>query len=107
LLSLAAALHALDARLFDAANKSLTSGLVFTLERNKVTDLGDAPYIETGGVSGQGQSGRNAQRLIPGQPLGTFWGAKFLRVNGQGQQVFAKRGARAHERRDARADGWR
>jgi TonB-linked SusC/RagA family outer membrane protein len=79
----------LDARLFDAANKSLTSGLVFSLERNKVLDLGGAPYIETGSVFGQGQSGRNAQRLIPGQPLGTFWGAKFLRVNGQGQQVFA------------------
>jgi len=79
----------LDARLYDAANKSLTSGLVLSVERNTVTDLGDAPYIETGAVSGQGQSGRNAQRLIPGQPLGTFWGAKFLKVNGQGQQVFA------------------
>ena len=79
----------LDARLFDAANKSLTSGLIFSLERNKVTDLGGAPYIETGDVFGQGQSGRKSQRLIPGQPLGTFWGAKFLRVNGQGQQVFA------------------
>jgi len=79
----------LDARIFDAANKSLTSGLVFSLERNKVLDLGDAPYIETGAVFGQGQSGRNSQRLIPGQPLGTFWGAKFLRVNDQKQQVFA------------------
>jgi TonB-linked SusC/RagA family outer membrane protein len=79
----------LDARIFDAANKSFTSGLVFSLERNKILSLGDAPYIETGAVFGQGQSGRNSQRLIPGQPLGTFWGAKFLRVNGQGQQVFA------------------
>ena len=79
----------LDARIFDAANKSLTSGLVFSLERNKVLNLGDAPYIETGAVFGQGQSGRNSQRLIPGQPLGTFWGAKFLRVNDQFQQVFA------------------
>ncbi|HEX7826457.1 MAG TPA: hypothetical protein VF477_16265, partial [Mycobacterium sp.] len=78
-----------DARIFDAANKSLTSGLVFSLERNKVLDLGDAPYIETGAVFGQGQSGRNSQRLIPGQPLGTFWGARFLRVNDKGQQVFA------------------
>jgi len=79
----------IDARLFDAANKSLTSGLVFALERNKVTDLGDAPFIVTGSVFGQGQSGRNAQRLIPGQPLGTFWGPQFLRVNDKGQQVFA------------------
>ena len=79
----------LDARIFDAANKSLTSGLVLSVERSSITDLGDAPFIETGSVSGSGQSGRNSQRLIPGQPLGTFWGAKFLRVNDQGQQVFA------------------
>jgi iron complex outermembrane receptor protein len=74
----------LDARLFDRANKTLTSGLVLTVERNEVLDLGDALFIETGGVSGQGQSGRNAQRIIPGQPLGTFWGAQFLGVEKDG-----------------------
>jgi iron complex outermembrane receptor protein len=79
----------LDARLFDRANKSLTSGLVLTVERNSVLDLGDAPFIETSYVSGQGQSGRNAQRIIPGQPLGTFWGATFLGVDAQGRQTFA------------------
>ena len=79
----------LDARLFDRANKTLTSGLVLAVERNSVLSLGDAPFIETGGVSGQGQSGRNAQRIIPGQPLGTFWGAKFLGVDPQGRQTFA------------------
>jgi iron complex outermembrane receptor protein len=79
----------LDARLFDRANKTLTSGLVLTVERNSVLDLGDAPYIQTGNVFGQGQSGRQSQRIIPGQPLGTFWGAKFLRVNETGRQVFA------------------
>jgi iron complex outermembrane receptor protein len=79
----------LDARLFDRANKTLTSGLVLTVERNKVESLGDAPFIETGGVSGQGQSGRNAQRIIPGQPLGTFWGAEFIGVDAQGRQTFA------------------
>jgi iron complex outermembrane receptor protein len=79
----------LDARLFDLANKSLTAGLVLTVERNTVLDLGDAPFIETGSVFGQGQSGRNAQRIIPGQPLGTFWGATFLGVDSQGKQTFA------------------
>jgi iron complex outermembrane receptor protein len=79
----------LDARLFDRANKTLTSGLVLTVERNSVLDLGDAPFIETGSVFGQGQSGRNAQRIIPGQPLGTFWGATFLGVDAQGRQTFA------------------
>ncbi|MFL5617526.1 MAG: SusC/RagA family TonB-linked outer membrane protein [Gemmatimonadaceae bacterium] len=79
----------LDARLFDRANKTLTSGLVLTVERNSVLSLGDALFIETGNVSGQGQSGRNAQRIIPGQPLGTFWGAQFLGVDAQGKQTFA------------------
>ena len=79
----------LDARLFDRANKTLTSGLVLAVERNSVLSLGDAPFIETGGVSGQGQSGRNAQRIIPGQPLGTFWGAEFIGVDPQGRQTFA------------------
>ena len=79
----------LDARLIDQANRSLSSGLVFSVDRNEVLNLGDAEFIITGGVFGQGQSGRYAQRLIPGQPLGTFWGAQFLRVNDKGQQVFA------------------
>jgi TonB-dependent starch-binding outer membrane protein SusC len=79
----------LDARLFDRANKTLTSGLVLTVERNSVLDLGDAPFIETGDVFGQGQSGRKSQRIIPGQPLGTFWGAQFLGVDKDGKQLFA------------------
>ncbi|PYP81630.1 MAG: hypothetical protein DMD35_00735 [Gemmatimonadetes bacterium] len=79
----------LDARLFDRANKTLTSGLVLTVERNSVLNLGDAPFIQTGGVSGQGQSGRNSQRIIPGQPLGTFWGAQYLGVDKDGKQLFA------------------
>ena len=79
----------IDARLIEQTARTLTSGLVFSVERNSVLNLGDAPFIITGGVFGQGQSGRNSQRLIPGQPLGTFWGPKFLRVNSTGQQVFS------------------
>jgi iron complex outermembrane receptor protein len=79
----------IDARLIEASTRTLSSGLVLSVERNEVQNLGDAPFIITGGVFGQGQSGRNSQRLIPGQPLGTFWGPKFLRVNATGQQVFS------------------
>ncbi len=79
----------LDARLFEQGDRTLSSGIVFSADRNEVLSLGEAPFIVTGGVYGQGQSGRFSQRLIPGQPLGTFWGAKFLRVNSTGQQVFA------------------
>ena len=78
-----------DARLVDAPSRTLSSGLVLSVERSEVTSLGEGRnFIITGGVFGQGQSGRFSQRLIPGQPLGTFWGATFLRIDPQGKQVF-------------------
>jgi iron complex outermembrane receptor protein len=69
----------------------VSGGLVFTLERNKVKSLGDTArkFINTGFVSGQGQSNQYSERIIPGQPIGTFFGPRFLSVNAQGQQVFA------------------
>ena len=80
----------LDARLFEAEKRQLSAGLVFTLDRNEVTSLGAGrSFIPTGDVSGQGQSGRLSQRIIVGEPIGTFWGPKFLRVNAQGKQVFS------------------
>ena len=79
----------MDARILEQSNRTLSSGLVLSVDRNSVLNLGDAPFIITGGVFGQGQSGRFSQRLIPGQPIGTFWGAKFLRVDSKGQQVFS------------------
>lgn len=70
------------------SQRSLAGGLVLAVERNEVTSLGQAPFILTGSVSGQGQSGRFAQRLIPGQPIGTFWGATYVGVNDDGLQTF-------------------
>ncbi|MBC7564023.1 MAG: SusC/RagA family TonB-linked outer membrane protein [Gemmatimonadaceae bacterium] len=80
----------LDARMYERAGKglNLTSGLVLSVERNKVLNLGPADFIETGGVSGQGQSGVNAQRIIPGQPIGTFYGFEFAGFNTAGAQEF-------------------
>lgn len=79
----------LDANLFDTDNKSLTAGLVASVERNEVTDLGAGrTFVGTGNVSGQGQSGRQAQRIAIGEPIGTFWGPQFLKVNSAGKQVF-------------------
>ncbi len=82
----------LDARMYERANQglNLTSGLVLSVERNEVLDLGPTNFIETGNVSGQGQSGVNAQRIIPGQPIGTFYGAQFAGFNGTGNQTFTK-----------------
>ncbi len=82
----------LDARLYERANKglNLTAGLVFSIERNKVLSLGKASFISTGGASGQGQTGVNSQRIIPGQPIGTFFGAQFVGWNAAGNQLFNK-----------------
>jgi TonB-linked SusC/RagA family outer membrane protein len=80
----------LDARLIEGQARTFSSGLVFSVERNEVVELGlDRKFLITSTVSGQGQSGRFAQRLIPGQPIGTFWGPQFQGFNAQGQQVFA------------------
>ncbi|MEP7380383.1 MAG: SusC/RagA family TonB-linked outer membrane protein [Gemmatimonadota bacterium] len=81
----------LDAALFNGRSSSLSSGVVFTMERNQLTDLGlDRQFITTASVNGQGQSGKFAQRLIPGQPIGTFWGAEFAGFNTAGEQLFNK-----------------
>ena len=80
----------IDAKLIERSDRSFSSGLVFSVERNKVQNLGEERlFIGTGDVNGQGQSGRLSQRIIPGQPLGTFWGPQFVTVNPQGQQLFA------------------
>jgi iron complex outermembrane receptor protein len=80
-----------DIQLYKAPGRSITGGLVFTRERNEVTSLGDTSrkFINTGFVSGQGQSNQYSQRIMVGQPIGTFFGPKFLHVNAAGQQVFA------------------
>jgi TonB-linked SusC/RagA family outer membrane protein len=78
----------LDALAISRRNLTATLGLVFTAERSEVVDLGGRSFIGTGGVSGQGQSGQLAQRIIPGEPLGTFYGAVFVGVNPAGQQLF-------------------
>ena len=84
----------LDGRLIDDGRHFLSAQLVAAVERTEVSDLGGRQFIGTGDVSGQGQSGRLSQRIIIGQPIGTFWGPRFLRVNDAGKQVFSCRAQR-------------
>ena len=79
----------IDGDLYRAGKTTISGGLTFTAERNKVTNIGGVKFINTGGVSGQGQSNQYSQRIMVGEPIGTFFGPKFLFVNAQGQQVFA------------------
>jgi iron complex outermembrane receptor protein len=80
---------ALDAELLRAPERSLSAGLVLTVDRNEITDLGTGrDFIATAVTSGAGLSGGRAQRLIPGQPIGTFWGLTYAGLNANGQQTF-------------------
>ena len=80
----------LDAEVFNRPTFTWTSGLVFSAERNTVVDLGGRSFINTGWVSGQGQSGQVSQRIQPGYALGTFFGPEFVSIDAQGKQVFNK-----------------
>lgn len=97
-----------DAQLWSRGSRSLTGGLVFSLERNQVTSLGDTAaacsgisgsdwaayvaakctYYQSGFVQGQGQSNQWSEAVMKGQPLGTFVAPVFLGVV-NGQQTFA------------------
>jgi TonB-linked SusC/RagA family outer membrane protein len=78
-----------DGEVWRRGQRSLSGGIIMSFERNKVLSLGDTSrkFINTGFVSGQGQSNQYSQRILPGQPLGTFFAPKFLGVV-NGQQIF-------------------
>jgi iron complex outermembrane receptor protein len=80
----------LDALIVARPGLTWRSGLTFAAERNKVLDLGPHKFIRSGIVSGQGQSDQWAERIMPGSPLGTFFGPVFVDVNpATGFQRFA------------------
>ena len=80
----------MDAQVLSRPTTNWSAGLVFSADRNEVVDLGTRPFIITGIMSGQGQSGAPSQRIIPGQSLGTFYGPQYVGVNAAGQQLFNK-----------------
>ena len=78
----------LDALAISRPSLTWRAGLVLAAERTKVVDLGGGS-INTGFISGQGQSNAYSQRLIEGQPVGTFYGPLFVGVDANGKQVYA------------------
>jgi iron complex outermembrane receptor protein len=81
----------LEALVINTPNVTWSAGLVFDMNRNEVVDLGGRTFLPLGVVSGQGQTGQNAQRLIPGETVGTFYGPEFIGVDAQGRQLFNQR----------------
>ncbi|MDQ3673439.1 MAG: hypothetical protein M3365_03560, partial [Gemmatimonadota bacterium] len=77
----------MDAQLINRPDRNWSAGLVFSRDRNEVVNIG-RPFIITGRISGPGQSNAPSQRIIPGQPLGTFFGPQYVGVDGQGRQLF-------------------
>jgi iron complex outermembrane receptor protein len=80
----------LDWRTISRPRLDLTLGLLGSVERNRVVSLGKTAFITTGNVSGQGQSGQVSQRILPGSPLGTFYGPVYAGVDANGKQLFNK-----------------
>ena len=66
----------------------MSAGFVFSHDKNEVVDLGGKGFIPTAQASGQGQSNQFTQRVMPGQPLGTFWGPQFVGFDAAGHQLF-------------------
>lgn len=78
----------LDGLVMQRGDLNWSAGLVFSHDKNTVVDLGGRSFIPDVQASGQGQSNQFVERIIPGQPLGTFFGPVFAGVNAQGQQLF-------------------
>ncbi len=54
------------------------TNLNFASNKNEVSGLGERDFIIHGRVNGAGLSGVFAQIVLPGHPLGTFFGHRFL-----------------------------
>ncbi|MGH7451431.1 MAG: SusC/RagA family TonB-linked outer membrane protein, partial [bacterium] len=61
----------------------------FAANKNEVTSLGKRKEIITGIVSGAGLSGERAQIVRPGEPLGTFYGKRFLGYDAEGKEILS------------------
>ena len=80
----------LDGQVLQRSDLNWSAGVVLSHDKNTVVDLGGRTFIDAANASGQGQSNQNTQRIIPGQPLGTFFGPVFAGWDNQGKQLFNK-----------------
>jgi TonB-dependent starch-binding outer membrane protein SusC len=78
----------LDGLVLQRPEMNVSAGFVFSHDKNEVIDLGGKGFIPTAQASGQGQSNQFTQRIMPGQPLGTFWGPEFVGFDAGGHQLF-------------------
>lgn len=62
----------------DKAGFRWETNLNFSTLQNKVLSLGGVPRLGTGTGVGGGMSTTNEFMLMPGEPLGSYWGLKYL-----------------------------
>jgi len=78
----------LDGLVMQRSQFNWNAGLAFSHDKNEVIDLGGRTFIPDVLASGQGQSNQFVQRIMPGEPIGTFFGPVFAGVNAAGLQLF-------------------
>lgn len=78
----------LDYQVYNAPQRTVSFGVVFTADRNRVLDIGGRQQIFTGTGSGRGQSSTNSQIVRPGLPLGSFFAPISAGVNKDGAESF-------------------
>jgi iron complex outermembrane receptor protein len=83
---------ALGSRIINSKDFSWKVDFNISANKNKVLSLSNAEYrtqiIRNIAAAGFGVTGVNTQAIIPGQPLGTFYGPKYTGVNATGVQQF-------------------
>ncbi|HJP86113.1 MAG TPA: SusC/RagA family TonB-linked outer membrane protein [Gemmatimonadaceae bacterium] len=78
----------LDGLVMQRNDFTWNAGFVFSHDKNKVVDLGTRTFIPDALASGQGQSNQFTQRIMVGQPIGTFVGPEFAGWDANGIQLF-------------------
>ena len=78
----------LDGLVMQRSQFSWNAGFAFSHDNNEIVDLGARNFIPDALASGQGQTNQFTQRILPGQPIGTFFGPVFAGVNAAGLQLF-------------------
>lgn len=88
----------LNSNIYRQKDLSINGGLIVAWNRNMVKRISSGyegtsdnrSFLDVGYIGGDGETGVNVMRLQEGEPIGNFYGFKFLRINDEGQQVFVR-----------------
>lgn len=77
----------------------------FASNKNEVVSLGSRDFIVHSRVSGAGLSDLDALIILPGHPLGTFFGPRFLGYDSDGNEILSTNPDRPESSTGPRGDG--